>query len=152
MKIKMLLMEIFKYCTNQLTQKEIEGKYITLGPLGPLLQRGVLVVLQSLQTLIGILLVLLEELNSLILSHCWWSSTFCSIFAVVQSEFIIFLISLIFEDIHFSVLLLPSSPSSFLKTDNLWLLLLSSAMGCRSEEDENTWLSPHPPWEMYLSS
>ena len=99
----------------------------TLGPLGPLLQRGVLVVLQSAQTLIVfelLMLLLFDELLLLLLlsvapkgdAGCFslLSSSFCvkccctggSMLSIVwwSAGFIIFLIILIFEDIHLTEL------------------------------------------------
>lgn len=61
-----------------------------LGPLGPLLHKGVLVVLQSEHTLITVFVEL------------FWSigHSLVSLLLTVRSEFIIFLIILIFDDIH----------------------------------------------------
>lgn len=128
----------------------------TLGPLGPLLQRGVLVVLQSAQTLTAVLLILFKELLLLLISvvseggiiRRFWSSNFCieltGVVLLLSEVVIIFRIILIFEGIHltelvslwssffFQILNLSPSPPSFF---GVW-----------------SWSSHHPPCETSSST
>ena len=128
--------------------KNGEERCITLGPRGPLLQRGVVVVLQSAQTLI----VLLMQLGELISPFpCRWSLGKFFIVLVGLSVswkfgFIIFCINLIFEDIHCTgpVVLLLGSPNWLWHMDNLWCLLKSSSTDW-NEENENAWWSHVDP-------
>lgn len=144
-----------KYCWDSSFVGRFMGRKITLGPRGPLLQRGVVVVLQSAQTLAAaaaLLLLLLwsDELISK-MPCCWW--LFCNFFVLLTGLFVagkfgstIFCINLIFEDIHCTgplmAFLLPwSRPSWSLRhdKDNLSGFLLSSSTVDWKEGNGNAW-------------
>lgn len=114
-------------------KKKKTGNLSTLGPRGPPLQRGVLVVLQSAQTLIVPLLLLSGEDDGCFCS--WWSSDFGVVLfdKSVWSEVIIFLIVLTFEGIHLAESWLwwwVSTLSSFFHIDNLSSQSLFNGPSC----------------------
>lgn len=128
--ILLFMQNPFTTRTRKFREEQQEG---TFGPWGPLLHRGVLVVLQSVQTLM--LFPLLP---------CSWA---CSSVAILagslasgQLDFTIFCNNLIFDDIHFVVpwSRLISSLSSSFELDNSCLFLPSFTTGW-SDEDVRTW-------------
>lgn len=152
------VVHIISHYFNMFFKINVENIY-TLGPLGPLLQRGVFVVLQSAQTLTEVLVLLFKELFLLMISFsellegfgCFWSSSFCiglsGISEPVRSEVIIFLIILIFEGIHFAeVVSLCSSKLliSLFKIVTLSPLFTLSSFSVRGSQD--------PPCETNLST
>lgn len=130
----------------------------TLGPLGPLLQSGVLVVLQSVQTLTGgLLLLLYEQLLKLwspsndvveLYDPCfcwwwwWWSSTLLLLWPVVV-EFFILCIILIFEDIHLAAGILFSCFSLLFFHRVSFNLLFPPSFPCKSSSYDPAWFSSY---------
>lgn len=127
----------------------------TLGPRGPLLQRGVVVVLQSEQTRTVFLLLwllVIKEWTSILSCSC---RSFCATFAdsswvpvLCDDELIILFISLILEDIHSPddgeyeplSLVLPSPTSLPCMASLLFIILLGW--------DTEDWGSLGPPGAM----